>query len=224
MKRPNLFKIFNFVALLLQGLLSTTVTASTVEEPQVVLDGVEIHGGDGMSREMLEAAIGITVEVPMPRSVLDEQVLAARQRLEALALYESVDAQLVKGRVRDHYRLVVALGPAHPWYAGVNAVANKDNSDRGYLGQHRMQTNQHQEEFYAGSRALFGSGFRGEMEWRMPSLVREVTSVLRRVRSQWRAQRFSIRQLDRHPGSRGSILAILTLQVKVSTRGAPLRR
>lgn len=155
-------KFLRWVLSLVLGACGFSGGIAAAADAPVVLDAVDIKGGEGLSREMLTAAIGLSAGETMSRGDLDNRVEEGQRRLEALALFKSVDMRLAKGSERNHYILVVQLGPARAWYGGLTLFGNQDIShedDDDYAYRHYDSF----ATAFWGSRALLGSNFRGEV-------------------------------------------------------------
>ncbi len=133
-------------------------SASFAAEGEVVLDGIDFDGGSGISREFLESMIGIPAGKPLSREKLDLEIEGARRRLDALAFFRTIDMRLVKGAVRDHYRLAVVLGAARVVYQGASLTSVRARKENEVLSDTSMLA-----EAFVGSRALFGTSLRGEL-------------------------------------------------------------
>lgn len=146
-------------------LLLAVTPAARADDTVVTLDAIKIKGGEGLSRERLEAAIDLNGGESMPRARLDERVETARQRLEAMRLYATVDMRLEKGGLRHHYVLIVNLGRAVTWYGGLALSANKDQESGD--DAHGAYDN---ETLYFGSRALAGTDLRAEVSAKLGNM------------------------------------------------------
>jgi hypothetical protein len=129
---------------------------------QVVVEKILVAGDNASSasQKVLEDALDLELGAPMSRDQLDESLTRARQRLEALAYYQSIDIGLRKGSVRNHFEIVAALTPANPLYSGAS-YSRLHIAELGGVPIADGDLNLY--EAFAGTRDLFKTGSRFEM-------------------------------------------------------------
>jgi hypothetical protein len=141
------------------GALPRERTAAAAPTEMVTVEAIELRGDASVTRDWLEATLGVGPGKVLAREELDAALAEAERRLGALGFFRAVDLRLAKGTRRGHYRVIVTLEAQSAYYGGLDLQQRRTRSLRAPVSATRSNT----EEVYFGSRGVGPQGFGFEL-------------------------------------------------------------